>query len=408
MLIRSRIVLPISGPPIENGAVAIVNDRIVSVGSWNDLRTSNFGEVFDLGESILLPGLVNAHCHLDYTSMAGMIPSARNFPDWVKAILALKSTFTFSDYAESWIIGAKQLLRSGTTTVADIEAVPELLPDVWTTTPLRVLSFLELTSVRSGRGSREVIGEAVAKIEATQDARNRVLLSPHALYSTNAELVRDAAVLCKERHWPMTTHVSESEPELEMYTKRSGLLFDWLKNQRDLSDCGDISPIAQLQRCGALSPNFLAVHVNYIRPGDAELLAKSGSSVVHCPRSHAYFNHRPFPYNELRAAGVNVCLGTDSLASVIVSRSRPTELNMFAEMRRFAEVNPNVRPEVILKMATLNGAKALGMSGQIAEIAAGAKADLISVPFSGNVNDAVAGLLQLDYPERITIDGRWI
>jgi len=106
-------------------------------------------KVLDLGEVILLPGLVNAHCHLDYTGMAGEFLPPKSFTDWIKLITAAKGGWTYSDFAQSWLNGAQMLLRNGTTTVADFENVPELLPEVWNATPLRVFSFLEMTGVKA-------------------------------------------------------------------------------------------------------------------------------------------------------------------------------------------------------------------------------------------------------------------
>lgn len=148
MLIRARVVLPINSPPIENGAVLVSQNRIAGVGAWRDLTAQSSGPSVDLGAMVLMPGLVNAHCHLDYTNMTGM-PPQKQFPDWIKGLLALKAAASYSDYAEAWLRGAKMLERTGCTTVADIEAVPELLPEVWSSTSLRVFSFLEMTGVRS-------------------------------------------------------------------------------------------------------------------------------------------------------------------------------------------------------------------------------------------------------------------
>ena len=106
-------------------------------------------EAQDLEEAVLLPGLVNAHCHLDYTDMAGFLPPPKQFTDWIKAIVALKSSWTLEEFATSWQHGAAMLLRTGTTTVADVEAVPELLPTAWGGTPLRVISFRELINLKS-------------------------------------------------------------------------------------------------------------------------------------------------------------------------------------------------------------------------------------------------------------------
>ena len=138
MILRARIVVPVSRPPIEDGAVCLSGERIAWVGRRAEIPASHvYGEETDLGETILLPGLVNAHCHLDYTGMAGQIPPPKNFTDWIKSLVALKGSWTVEEFAVSWRRGAEMLLRTGTTTVADVEAVPELIPAVWQSTPLR-------------------------------------------------------------------------------------------------------------------------------------------------------------------------------------------------------------------------------------------------------------------------------
>ena len=113
MILRARTILPVSQPPIENGAVVVSGNRICAVGSWPDLQSLSGGKVFDLGEVILLPGLVNAHCHLDYTDMAGKLPPPKTFTDWIALITAAKAEWSFSDYACSWLHGAHMLLRNG-------------------------------------------------------------------------------------------------------------------------------------------------------------------------------------------------------------------------------------------------------------------------------------------------------
>lgn len=385
MILRARIVLPISRPPIADGAVSIFGSRVTAVGRWSDFSSASNEPVTDLGSVVLLPGLVNAHCHLDYTDMAGQ-PPPRQFPDWIKALLARKAGASYADYAQAWLRGAKMLLRTGTTTVGDIEAVPELLPDVWASTPLRVISFLELTGVQSQRPPLAIVQEAMSKIKSTESPRSSVALSPHALYSTKPELLRIVAQVAREHQWRVTMHVAESMEEFDMFVHKRGALFDWLKPQRDMSDCAGKTPVQQIAGYGLLNEWFLAVHANYLEPADIATLAESGSSVVHCPRSHAYFRHRPFPYADLATTGINICLGTDSLASVLPGRE--LELNLFTEMRTFAASNPAVSPEEILRMATMNGARGLGLAGKAGEIAPGAFADLIAVPFAGNIREA--------------------
>src|SRR5690606_6411205 len=113
-LIRSRVVLPVSQPAIENGAVLVHGNRIAAVGPRQNFSTADFTEIIDLGDSILMPGLINAHCHLDYTNMAGLLPPQKLFTDWITLMLAAKAEWNYTEFAESWLCGAQMLLRSGT------------------------------------------------------------------------------------------------------------------------------------------------------------------------------------------------------------------------------------------------------------------------------------------------------
>jgi len=405
MIVRARIILPVSRRPIENGAIHLSENRIASVGRWRDVKAAG-NHVIDLGDAILFPGLINAHCHLDYTDMAGMIPPPKSFSDWIKALLALKSEWSYSEYAQSWINGAKMLLRNGTTTVADIEAVPELLPEVWSATPLRVCSLLEMTGVQRRRSAFEIVSEAIGKIDGLAHAKNSAGLSPHALYSTSPALLKHSAEIARERNWLLSTHVSESEEEMEMFERRRGPLFDWLKTQRDMTDLGG-SAVDLLDRQGVLAREFVAVHANYISKSDSRLLARRKCSVVHCPRSHAYFGHRPFPRKLLAHAGVNVALGTDSAVSLRKPPRRPVELNMFSEMQQLAKNEPGLPAETILKMATINGARALNLAGKVGELAAGSFADLVAIPFDGAGDPFEAVVQNTKVVSVSMIDGAW-
>jgi cytosine/adenosine deaminase-related metal-dependent hydrolase len=409
MILRARTILPVSRPPIENGAVAISENRVRAVGLWPDLAPRADGEILDLGEVILLPGLVNAHCHLDYTDMAGQLPPPQTFTDWIPLITAAKAAWDFSEYARSWLNGAQMLLRTGTTTVADIEAIPDLLPEVWDATPLRVFSFLEMTGIRARRNPKEILREAVEKIDSLPHPRCSASLSPHAPYSTLPELLRLSAATAREKKRRITMHVAESEQEFEMFMHARGVMFDWLaRNQRDNSDCGLGSPVAHLARNNMLGENLLAIHANLLAPGDTDLLARHHVHVVHCPRSHDYFRHPPFPRRRLADAGVNLCLGTDSLSTVRKTGKEKPELNLFEEMRSLATRDKTVSPVEILRMATVNGAKALGMAGQIGEISENAFADLIAIPFVGKKADIYdAAVHHAGNVSASMIDGQW-
>ena len=281
LILRARVVFPVSRPPIEDGALVISGTRIAAVGPWRQLRREFTGPLRDLGEIVLLPGLINAHCHLDYTHMAGLFPPQKSFCDWIKLITTEKAHWIFSDYADSWIAGAKMLLQSGTTTVADIEAVPELLPDVWNATPLRVFSFLEMTGIRSRRDPAAILAEAVAIMDAQPPHRGDTGLSPHAPYSTSPRLLETTAALARKRKLRLVTHIAESATEFEMFTEGRGEMFDWLRrNRRDMSDCDGRSPVQHLARCNALGSHLLAVHVNHLNKVLKENTGKTTTELI--------------------------------------------------------------------------------------------------------------------------------
>jgi len=409
MILRARVILPVSAPPIEDGAILISGNKIRNVAPFRDLRPPAREKILDLGEVILLPGLVNSHCHLDYTDMAGELPPPKIFTDWIGSITAAKTAWSYSDYAHSWLRGAHQLLKTGVTTVADIEAIPDLLPEVWNATPLRIFSFFEMTGILSRRRPADIIAEAVEKIDSLRHPRNRAMLSPHAPYSTLPELLRRTATAARKRKWRVSTHIAESEQEFEMFQNAGGKMHDWLaRNGRDNSDCRRGSPVAHFARNKLLGENVLAIHVNYLARGDATLLAKNKTHVVHCPRSHDYFKHAKFERERLANAGVNICLGTDSLATTRKTGRQKPELDLFAEMRLLAERDLTVSPVEILHMATVNGARALGLAGKIGELSKNAGADLIAVPFAGKIAGVHEALLQHSGSVSASmIDGQW-
>jgi cytosine/adenosine deaminase-related metal-dependent hydrolase len=284
-----------------------------------------------------------------------------------------------------------------------------LLPDVWDSTPLRVISFLELTGVRSKRDPRDILDEALEKISSLNHPRCAATLSPHAPYSTSPELLRLCAHAAQDKNLRLAVHVAESDQEFEMFAHARGEMFDWLKkNGRDNSDCGLGTPLQHLERNGLVGENLLAIHANYLEETDFDLLTGQDVTVVHCPRSHKYFQHREFPLEKLLRANVNVCLGTDSLATVAQNGKEELELNLFHEMQLFARANPALPPQTILKMATINGARALDLAGKVGELSGGAFADIIAIPFSGKISAAADAVVNFSGPVRASmIGGSW-
>jgi cytosine/adenosine deaminase-related metal-dependent hydrolase len=378
-------------PAIANGAVVISGKRIRAVGRWEQVhKTFPRAPVVDLGDAALLPGLINAHSHLEYSDLAGEFLPPRHFSDWLKLIVTAKGIRSDADFAAAWQRGAHQLLRTGTTTVADIVALQSIQPQP---TSLRVFSFLEMTGVKSKQSPAKIISSATTKIKSLRAQGRLAGFSPHAPYSTTPELLQRTANTARRWRWRVTTHVAESPEEFEMFSAGRGRMFDWLRSQRDCADCGHGSPVQHLARNGLLAANFLGVHANCLTPGDAALLARHEASIVHCPRSHTFFSHPKFPFKELTRAGVNVCLGTDSLASIEGKANHPPELNLFAEMRAFARKNPGTPAGTILRLATLNGAQALGLTGKIGALSPGAFADCIAIPCREKLADIPEAVL---------------
>ncbi len=410
MILRARSVVPVCRPPVEDGLVFLTQGLIRAVGPRKDLRPHLSGPEHDLGAVTLLPGLVNAHCHLDYTHMAGSIPPLRSFTDWIKSITTLKAEWGYTEFAASWLTGARMLLRTGTTTVGDIEAVPELLPEVWSATPLRLRSFLEMTGVRSRREPRLILQEALHRIDSLPAGRCHAFLSPHAPYSAPPALLHASAQESHRRRWPFSTHVAESEEEFRMFREATGPMYDWLKrNERDMSDCNGRSPVQVLADCGVLGPNLLAIHLNCLAEGDLDLLRHRRVQVVHCPRSHDYFEHPPFPYELLHSAGLNLSLATDSLVTTRAPRGHPPQLSLFDEMRAFARSHPAVAAREILRMVTVNPARALQFSGHAGAIQEGAFADLLVLPVAGSLRSLEEEIVHYRaIPSRRMIGGEWV
>lgn len=387
---RARIVLPLGAPPLENGAVAIDGTNFTHVGDFEECRSRYpSAEVIDHGETILLPGLINAHCHLDFTSMRGSILTSGSFSAWVRRINDLKRTMTDEDYIASITAGLAELRKWGTTTVLNIESLPELMMHL-PTPQVRTWWFYELLDIRSRVHTDDVVAGALAFFEERPSWHGGFGLSPHAPYTTSAELYRLVRFCAEKYGMPFATHLAESDEEMQMFADGSGPLFDFLKSLgRDMSDCGGKTPIRHLLEADALPRGAILVHMNQIGPGDEALLAPHAESfsIVHCPNCHEYFNRAPFPYETLRDLGFRISLGTDSCAS---NRG----LNLFDEMQTFRRNFPSVAPVDLLDMVTRHPAMALGLGGRFGELRAGARADFITLPFAGAAGSSFEAVVE--------------
>jgi cytosine/adenosine deaminase-related metal-dependent hydrolase len=374
MIIRARVVVPMENAPIENGAVAIEGSQIAGVGSFDEIRARHAGEVHDLGEQILLPGLINAHCHLDYTILRGKVPAGQSFADWIVAINAGKAALSQNDYLSSIAAGFSEAQSWGTTTILNLEAFPELLPRL-SRPPLRTWWCAEMIDLRKEVPVREVAASLHGWFESNPAWLGGFGLAPHAPFTASSRLYSEASEIAQEYHVPFTTHLAESHEEMQMFRDRNGALFDFLKDLgRPMDNGGRETPLAFLLRNQRITKRWIVAHLNQLAASDFDLLAAAEKfSIAHCPRSHTFFGHAPFRLEKLRALGFNICLGTDSLAS-------NSTLSLFAEMRELLRKTPSLSPAEVLEMATVNGAMAIGQQNSLGRIAPGFLADLIAIP----------------------------
>ena len=383
------------GPPIENGAVAVSEDRITEVGKFPEISARHSAqEVVDLGEQALLPGLINVHCHLDYTCFRGTIPRQKSFTDWIRAINAEKAKLSAEDYVASINNGFAEAKRFGTSTIANLTAFPELVSHIQS--PIRAWWFAELIDVRDPSRANEIVDAALEQLKATEHWG----LAPHAPFTASANLYRRCEEIAGSKDVLLTTHLAESREEMSMFRDGNGPLYEFLKEiGRDMTDCQQRTPLGQFSEIlrdsstsVGMTENWIVVHLNEVADDDFDLLASSRKkfSVIHCPRSHDYFGHSPFQFHKLLELGFNICLGTDSLAS-------NDDLSLFAEMRAFQKKFPNVRPEDILKMVTVNSAHSLHQENSLGKVRSGFVADLIAVPCERSTS-AFEEILGFDQP----------
>ncbi len=386
MIIRARTVVTMDGAPIENGGVAVSKDRIVDVGSFDDVKMRNAGNTLDLGEQVLMPGFINAHCHLDYTCLRGKIQAQGSFADWIRAINAEKAMLSPKDYIDSINNGFAEARRFGTTTIANLTAFPELIPHIQP--PLRTCWFPELIDVRAPERADKLVEAAIQSVEGAQSQPGRHDdhlpwgLAPHAPFTASEELFRRCEQVARRESILLTTHLAESHEEMLMFRDASGPLYEFLKNiGRTMDDCGNTTPLQLFLTAsgGRAVPRWIVVHLNELAESDFNLLERSEPKlhIVHCPRSHKYFGHSQFSFERLRSLGFNISLGTDSLAS-------NENLSLFDEMRAFQKNFPEVCPEEILRMVTVNPACALRQQGALGKTRRGACADLLAIPSSGD------------------------
>jgi len=400
-LYRGRAILPMSRPVIEDGGLAVRGSEILSVGRWEDLVRENPGATrIDLGEVILMPGLINAHCHLDYTMMRGALFGRGTFSSWIQRLNAMRRSLDQRDYLDAIAAGLQELRHWGCSTVFNIESFPELVPFL-PESPIRVWWFLEVMDVRSRLHSAEALAGAITFFERAGEGSGGFGISPHAPYTVSADLFKLAGLYAQKYRMPLCTHLAESEEEVLMFSKGEGALHEFLQSiGRSMDDCGGTTPVQAVLGQGLLPQGTLLVHMNHLSDDDRDLMTRTAGEypVIHCPRTHRFFGRERFDLGFYRNAGIPVLLGTDSLAS-------NHDLNMFAELRAMAEDHPSLDPSELFSMVTTRPAAAIGRAGRLGELSPGALADFIAIPDPMGSEGVMERVLANTLPPRLWISG---
>lgn len=371
--LTARYVFPVSGPPIAGGVVSVAGGRIVSVGDKPGLRPLR-----DLGNVALLPGLVNAHTHLEFSLLKQPLGDPqRGFCPWIREVVEWRRSRS-EQPADAIIAGMGECLAAQTALVGEIASQHwpvelSLSPD---RSPSGCAVFLELLGLARARWP-SLIDAARQHLEQPSPPGLSRGLSPHAPYTAAPELVKAAVEIAASHGAPVATHLAETVEELELLASHSGpmrtLLEDLQAWHADAIPRG-IRPLDYLKLLAG-APRSLVIHGNYLTTAEIEYIAAQSQrmSVVYCPRTHAYFRHTGYPLAKLLASGVNVALGTDSRAS-------SADLNLWAEAQFAAASHPGVSPAAIVRMATLAGAVALGRESDFGALEPGRVSAFCIVP----------------------------
>ena len=370
MFYQADWILPSDAPSLRGGWIRVEADRITGIGTAAELPSNADAQKFP--GCALLPGLINAHCHLELTSLKDRLPSGKSFPVWVEELRGFTAGLDASDYHASALKGVDLLLSGGATTVVDVGNTGDALP-VLAASPLRAFGFMETLGLDpSVAGFR--FTHAKAQAGHTRDTSCfHSGIAPHAAYSCSPELLSAVIRHQQTSGLPVTIHASESREEADLFASASGPLQEYCRRIfAGASEHRNTTPIRWLESEGLFPDHALIVHGNHLDDADMEILLRHKSTMVHCPSSHAFFGHKKFPYRELKARGIPVCLGTDSLAS-------GDSLSMLDQIRLFRKGFPEVAAQEALHLATVVAAEAIGMGNELGKLKAGYKADFIVV-----------------------------
>jgi 5-methylthioadenosine/S-adenosylhomocysteine deaminase len=374
MRYHARWVLPITQPPIENGTVVERDGRITYVGPRQNAPA---GDDCDLGDAILLPGLVNAHTHLELTAMRGFLEDL-DFADWIDKLRQSRNDiFDAATFLDSAKLGIIEGLEAGITTYADTCSSGVVL-DAMHQLGVRGIMYQETFGPNPADcdTATQALGTLLDSLQPRQTDLVRLGVSPHAPYTVSDDLYAATARLARDRGLPLAMHIAESEAEEDIVVRGAGTFAErWRKRGIAVKQRAR-SPIELLEKHDVLQPGSLLIHCVRVDDRDITTIARRGCSVAHCPASNAKFGHGVAPLLPMIAAGIPVGIGSDSVAS-------NNRMDILDEARLAVLVHRGVTRKhdafgahQALALATLGGARALGLDDKIGSLEEGKDADL--------------------------------
>ncbi len=362
-------VLPVDGAPIADGAVALEDGRIAAVGTAAELGAGTHYE-----GAAIVPGFVNAHTHLEYAVYAGF-GDGLAFAPWIALHVERKARIGRGEMQAIARLGAAECLRSGITTVGDL-AFSGASAHACSELGLRAIVYLEVFG-QAGADALAQFEEKRAYVEPALSERVALGVSPHAPYTCSTEVYSAAAGL----GLPVATHLNESRDELDWLERGEG---PWQPLAEMLVEPDGRTGIRRLADAGLLDQRVVAAHCVKVDADEVALLADHGVAVAHCPRSNALLGCGIAPLAALRAAGLRVGIGTDGVSSV-PSHDLFEELRTaIAAARARDEDAGALSASEALELATLGGARALGLAHEVGSLTPGKRADLAIVDLAGS------------------------
>jgi cytosine/adenosine deaminase-related metal-dependent hydrolase len=358
-----------NGPPVAGGAVLIGTDgRIEAAGSPADVPAPPGVSSAHHPDCALMPGLVNAHTHLELTGLAGAI-DAPDFADWIRRIIALKATFDYAHFLSAARQGVADCFAAGVTTVADTGdsgAVIEALAEAGGSG----IAYQEVFGPDPGQCAESLAGlqRRVAERRRFTSGRIRIGVSPHAPYTVSGPLYRAVVAWARAEGLPVATHLAEPAGEVALFRDGTGSFAEMWRRRGITIPPGPVTPIEWLERHDALGPEMLCVHVVHAGSADIGRLRRAGAAVAHCPLSNQAHAHGTAPLRTLLEAGVRLGCGTDSVVSV-------GRLDLLA-VARAARALAGLDAAAALALCTIEAARAIGLDAEVGSLEAGKWGDV--------------------------------